>query len=174
MAEHRLAGTRPGAGLSALHRAADFLVLDNIKRSMGLHRARGAATGAAPIAPELIKWYMALGIDMREVYGQTENCGLATAMPADRIKLGTVGVARPDTEVKLSPQGEILLKGPHIFLGYYKNAQKMAETVIEANYQVSLAGGVSITPDLQYVIRPGGVRAVGNAFVLGAQVAISF
>ena len=66
-------------------------MLDNLKRSMGLHRARGAATGAAPIAPELIKWYLALGIDMREVYGQTENCGLATAMPADRIKLGTVG-----------------------------------------------------------------------------------
>ena len=89
------------AGLAAPATAlADFLVLDNVKRSMGLHRARGAATGAAPIAPELIKWYLALGIDMREVYGQTENCGLATAMPADRIKLGTVGVARPDTEVR--------------------------------------------------------------------------
>ena len=49
-----------------------------------------------------------------------------------------------------------------------------AETVIEANYQVALVGGVSITPDLQYVIRPGGVRAVGNAFVLGAQVTLSF
>ncbi len=131
VAEHRIAGRRPGLGLRMLRQAADMLVLDNLRRSMGLHRARGAATGAAPIAPELIKWYMALGIDMREVYGQTENCGLATAMPADRIKLGTVGMARPDTEVKLSPQGEILLKGPHIFLGYYKNPQKTAETVID-------------------------------------------
>jgi long-chain acyl-CoA synthetase len=131
VAEHHIAGRQPGLGLRMLRRAADVLVLDNLRRSMGLHRARGAATGAAPIAPELIKWYMALGLDMREVYGQTENCGLATAMPADRIKLGTVGVARPDTEVKLSPQGEILLKGPHIFLGYYKNPQKTAETVID-------------------------------------------
>jgi long-chain acyl-CoA synthetase len=131
MAERRIEGRGPPAWLRLLYRVADFLVLDNLKRSMGLHRARGAATGAAPIAPELIKWYMALGIDMREVYGQTENCGLATAMPADRIKLGTVGVARPDTEVKLSPQGEILLKGPHILLGYYKNPQKTAETVID-------------------------------------------
>src|SRR5438132_4650721 len=98
MAECRIQGRRPSLALGALYRLADLVALDNVKRSMGLHRARGAATGAAPIAPELIKWYMALGIDMREVYGQTENCGLATAMPADRIKLGTVGVARPDTE----------------------------------------------------------------------------
>ena len=117
--------------LQLLYRAADFLVLDNIRRSMGLHRTRGAATGAAPIAPELIKWYMALGIDMREVYGQTENCGLATAMPADRIKLGTVGVARPDTQVRISPQGEILLKGPHVFLGYLNQPEKTAETLVD-------------------------------------------
>ena len=76
----RAGGRRWGSRL--LHRLADYLVLDNLRRSMGLHRARGAATGAAPIAPELIRWFLALGIDMREVYGQTENCGLATAMPA--------------------------------------------------------------------------------------------
>jgi len=131
IAEHRIAGRRPALGLRLLFRIADFLVLDNVKRSMGLHRARGAATGAAPIAPDLIKWYMALGIDMREVYGQTENCGLATAMPADHIKLGSVGVARPGTEVRISPEGEILLKGPHVFLGYYNNPVKTAETVVD-------------------------------------------
>src|SRR5262245_22079597 len=95
MAERRIEGKPATAGLRLLYRAADFLVLDNVKRALGLHRVRGAATGAAPIAPELIKWYMALGLDLREVYGQTENCGLATAVPRDRIKLGTVGVARP-------------------------------------------------------------------------------
>jgi long-chain acyl-CoA synthetase len=131
VAERRIAGRPPSRSLRLLQRVADFLVLDNVKRSLGLHRARGAATGAAPIAPDLIKWYMALGIDMREVYGQTENCGLATAMPRDRIKLGTVGVARPDTGVRLSPTGEILLKGPHVFLGYYKNPERTAQTVVD-------------------------------------------
>jgi long-chain acyl-CoA synthetase len=105
-------------------------VLDNIRRALGLHRVRGAGTGAAPIAPELIKWYLALGIDMREVYGQTENCGLATGMPAERIKLGTVGLPRPGTEVRLAPDGEILLKGPHVFMGYYKNPERTAETIV--------------------------------------------
>jgi long-chain acyl-CoA synthetase len=130
-AECRLQGRRPGLGLRLLHRLADLLVLDNVKRSLGLHRARAAATGAAPIAPDLIKWYMALGIDMREVYGQTENCGLATAMPGQKIKLGTVGVARPDTGVQISPHGEILLRGPHVFLGYYRNPAKTAETIVD-------------------------------------------
>ncbi len=131
LAERRIAGRTPSVALRLLYRVADFLVLDNLKRSLGLHRTRGAATGAAPIAPELIKWYLALGIDMREVYGQTENCGLATAMPSGRIKLGTVGVARPDTEVRTSREGEILLKGPHVFLGYYKNPERTAETVVD-------------------------------------------
>jgi long-chain acyl-CoA synthetase len=131
MAAARIEGRRPSAGLRVLYRAANFLVLDNLRRSIGMHRARGAATGAAPIAPELVKWYLSLGIDMREVYGQTENCGLATAMPAGRIKLGTVGRARPDTEVRLSPDGEILLKGPHVFLGYYNKPEKTAETIVD-------------------------------------------
>jgi long-chain acyl-CoA synthetase len=131
VADRRIAGRRPSRLLRLAFRIADFLVLDNVKRSIGLHRARGAATGAAPIAPDLIRWYLALGINMLEVYGQTENTGLATAMPADRIKLGTVGVARPDTEVRLSPEGEILLKGPHVFLGYYGKPDRTAETIVD-------------------------------------------
>jgi long-chain acyl-CoA synthetase len=131
MAECRIEGRRPTLAHRLLYRVADFLVLDNIRRSIGLHRTRGAATGAAPIAPELIKWYLALGLDLREVYGQTENSGLATAMPAHRVKLGTVGVARPGTEVAISPEGEILLRGLHVFLGYYRNPEKTAETVVD-------------------------------------------
>ena len=128
VAETELAGDRPSAALKAAHRVADFLVLDNIKRAIGMHRVRFAGTGAAPIAPDLIKWYRALGVDMREVYGQTENTGLATGMP-DRIKLGTVGVTAPRTETKISPEGEILLKGPHIFMGYLNQPEKTAETL---------------------------------------------
>ncbi|TWT10048.1 long-chain fatty acid--CoA ligase [Reyranella sp. CPCC 100927] len=128
VAEQELDGRKPSAGQKLLLRLADFLVLDNIKRSMGMHRVAFAVTGAAPIAPDLIKWYRALGIDMREGYGQTENCGLATGMP-DQIKLGTVGTAAPNTEVKISPEGEILLRGPHVFMGYLNQPDKTAETL---------------------------------------------
>jgi long-chain acyl-CoA synthetase len=131
IAEARIAGRTPSAWERLAFRVADFLVLDNVKRSIGLHRARGAATGAAPIAPDLIRWYLALGINMVEVYGQTENTGLATAMPPDRIKPGSVGVARPGTEVRVSPEGEILLKGPHVFKGYHGKPEKTAETIVD-------------------------------------------
>jgi long-chain acyl-CoA synthetase len=166
MAECRIQGRRPPHTLWILYRLADLIALDNVKRSMGLHRVRGAATGAAPIAPELIKWYMALGIDMREVYGQTENCGLATAMPADRIKLGTVGVARPGTEIRLSPQGEILLKGPHVFLGYYKNPERTAQTVIDGWLhtgdvgRMDAEGFVTITDRMKDIIITAGGKNV--------------
>jgi long-chain acyl-CoA synthetase len=128
VAEAELAGQKPSPLLKLAHRAADFLVLDNIKRAIGMHRVRFAGTGAAPIAPDLIKWYRALGVDMREVYGQTENCGLATGMP-DRIKLGTVGITAPHTETRISPEGEILLRGPHVFMGYLNQPEKTAETL---------------------------------------------
>ena len=130
VSELRLEGKTPPPWLRGLYALADFLVLDNIKRAIGMHRVRYAGTGAAPISPDLIRWYRALGVDMREVYGQTENCGLATAMP-DRIKLGTVGVVAPRTEVKISPEGEILLHGPHVFMGYLNQPQKTAETLRE-------------------------------------------
>jgi long-chain acyl-CoA synthetase len=128
VAEAEIAGRAPSPLLRLTYRVADFLVLDNIKRAIGMHRIRYAGTGAAPIAPDLIKWYRALGVDMREVYGQTENCGIATGMP-DRIKLGTVGKVAPSTEVRISAEGEILLKGPHVFMGYLNQPDRTAETV---------------------------------------------
>jgi long-chain acyl-CoA synthetase len=148
VAERRLKGRQPSPGLALLFKLADRLVLENVKRSIGMHRVRYAGTGAAPIAPDLIKWYRALGIDMRELYGQTENCGLATGMP-DQIKLGTVGVAAPRTELRLSPDGEILLRGPHVFMGYYNQPDKTAET---------LRGGWLHTGDVGTVDNEGYLR----------------
>ena len=166
IAERRLAGRSVPWSLRLAFRVADFLVLDNVKRSIGLHRARGAATGAAPIAPELIRWYLALGINMLEVYGQTENTGLATAMPLDRMKLGTVGVARPGTDVRLSPEGEILLRGPHVFLGYYRKPEKTAETVVDGWLHtgdvgsIDAEGFVRITDRMKDIIITAGGKNV--------------
>ncbi|MBL8664016.1 MAG: AMP-binding protein [Candidatus Odyssella sp.] len=128
-ADHTMDGRRPPAALDLVYRFANWLVLRNVKRVLGLDRARWIVTGAAPIAPDLIRWYFALGIDMFEVYGQTENCGVATGTNPKSLKIGTVGVAAPGTEVKLSPEGEILLKGPHVFIGYLNQPDKTAETV---------------------------------------------
>jgi long-chain acyl-CoA synthetase len=124
----RLEGGTPSLALRMASHAAYWLVFRNIRRMLGLDRCRLALTGAAPIAPELIRWYLALGIDMREVYGQTENCGVATLMP-DRVKLGSVGTAVPWGEVAISPQGEILIRGDFLFMGYLNQPEKTEETI---------------------------------------------
>jgi long-chain acyl-CoA synthetase len=129
MTEYRLQGDTPPLPLRLANSAAYYLVFRNIRRMLGLDRCRLAFTGAAPIAPDLIRWYLALGIDMREVYGQTENCGVATVMPPDRIKLGSVGKAAPWGEVAISPQGEILIRGDFLFMGYLNQPEKTAETI---------------------------------------------
>jgi len=129
MTESRLEGQTPPLSLRLANRAAYWLVFRNIRRMLGLDRCRIALTGAAPISPDLIRWYLALGIDMREVYGQTENCGVATMMPADRIKLGSVGKAAPWGEVMICPKGEILIKGDFLFMGYLNQPEKTAETI---------------------------------------------
>jgi long-chain acyl-CoA synthetase len=125
----RLEGETPSLSLRLANRAAYWLVFRNIRRMLGLDRCRLAFTGAAPIAPDLIRWYLALGIDMREVYGQTENCGVATVMPSDRVKLGSVGKAAPWGEVKISPEGEILIKGDYLFMGYLNQPERTAEAI---------------------------------------------
>jgi long-chain acyl-CoA synthetase len=125
----KLEGGTPSLSLRLANRVAYWLVFRNIRRMLGLDRCRVAFTGAAPIAPDLIRWYLALGIDMREVYGQTENCGVATLMPSDHIKLGSVGKAAPWGEVAISPQGEILIKGDYLFMGYLNQPERTAETI---------------------------------------------
>jgi long-chain acyl-CoA synthetase len=125
----KLQGEVPSLSLRLQNRIAYWLVFRNIRRMLGLDRCHIAFTGAAPIAPELIRWYLALGIDMREVYGQTENCGVATLMPSHQIKLGSVGKAVPWGEVAISPQGEILIRGDFLFMGYLNQPEKTAETI---------------------------------------------
>ena len=104
MTDCRLEGKTPPLALRLANRVAYWLAFRNIRRMIGLDRCRIAFTGAAPISPDLIRWYLALGIDMHEVYGQTENCGVATMMPAERIKLGSVGTAVPWGEVACRPK----------------------------------------------------------------------
>ena len=96
---------------------------------IGIHRARVLVTGAAPISPELVKWYLALGVPMLEVWGMTETCGAATGIPATRIKPGSIGPAAAYNQVRIDPDtGEIQVKGPNVFQGYLNLPEKTAET----------------------------------------------
>ena len=127
----RMRGEKAPLATELLFRIADLLVLRNIKVMLGIHRCRWLSTAAAPIAPDLIEWFWALGKDMYEVYGQTECTGLATANWPGNARVGSVGKACIECDVVLSPEGEILIRGPGVIAGYWNKAEKTAETLID-------------------------------------------
>ena len=109
---------------------ARLACLNNVRRMMGIHRAKFLGTGAAPISPELVRWYLALGVPMLEVWGQTESGGASTFMPFDHIVPGSIGKACVYNEVKVDPHThELLVRGPNVFMGYLNQPEKTAETV---------------------------------------------
>lgn len=129
IANHVLAGEPVGGALKLQYALANALVLHNVRKMMGIDRARFLVTGAAPISPELVKWYLALGVPMLEVWGMTETCGAATGVPATRIRPGSIGPAASYNQVRIDPAtGEIQVKGPNVFMGYLNQPEKTAET----------------------------------------------
>ena len=125
-------GERVPPFLEAAFGLADFLVLANIRRALGIDRCRYILSGAAPISPDLIRWFSALGLYMAEGYGQTENAGIATLpLPWGSYKRGSIGRALPETEARISPEGEILIKGDHVFQGYWRKEEKTKDALKE-------------------------------------------
>ncbi|HRN77194.1 long-chain fatty acid--CoA ligase, partial [Ottowia sp.] len=129
IAELVMAGQPVPGALKLKFRLARWLALDNVRKLIGIHRARFLVTGAAPISPELVKWYLSLGVPMLEVWGMTETCGASTGVPIDRIKPGSIGPAASFNQMRLDPTtGELQVKGPNLFAGYLNLPEKTAET----------------------------------------------
>jgi len=106
-----------------------YLVLCHLKRQLGFERVRYAVCGAAPASPELFEYFNALGIPLREGYGQTESTGVIAVQRINRPRLGFVGEPIPGIEVKIAKDGEILARGPGVFKGYFKDQALTKETV---------------------------------------------
>jgi len=113
------------------HFLADWFVFRKLREALGLDRARITDSGGAPIAPEVLRYFHALGIKMKESYGLTESCGLISIHREKDIKIGNVGKPLPGIEVKIAEDGEILAKGPNIFMGYFKKPEATRETLRE-------------------------------------------
>ena len=148
-----LAGEVP-AGLAEAYQRADEQVLSKIRLLLGLDQVRAAVSGAAPIAPEILKFMLALGIPVAEVWGMSECSCIGTANPPDAIRIGTVGKAIPGVQLKLAGDGELLLRGPIVMKGYRNDPARTAEAIDP--------GGWLHTGDLAAIDEDGYVTITGR------------
>ena len=101
--------------------ALDRIVGAQIRHRVGLDRARVLVSGAASTSPDLLRWLHSIGLRVAEVYGQTEDCGPTSLNPPERIRIGTVGPPVPGVTVRIAADGEILVRGPNVCIGYFKD-----------------------------------------------------
>jgi long-chain acyl-CoA synthetase len=116
----------------AAPRLAELLVLRRLREQLGLDKAHILASGAAPIAPDVLRYFRAIGLEVLEVYGQTENTGLTSMNRPGRSRIGTVGLPFRGNEVRLADDGEILVKGPVVFGGYFRDDDATADALTDS------------------------------------------
>jgi long-chain acyl-CoA synthetase len=146
------AGREPGFLLRKQYGFADKQVLSKIRGLFG-GRLRLAVSGAAPISPEILRFFDAAGVLVLEGWGMTETSTAATISSPDDFRIGTIGKPFPGCEVKIAEDGEILVKGPNVFQGYYKNEEATRETIVN---------GWLHTGDLGAIDEDGFIRITGR------------
>jgi long-chain acyl-CoA synthetase len=143
--EARAQGRDPGR----MYRLADRIALSKARALMGLDRSRGLSTGAAPISRETLRFFWALGLNLYEVYGQSEGCGPTSTNREGYARLGSVGPAIPGVEIRLADDGEVLVRGGNVFRGYFKDEAGTREALDDDGWLHS--GDVGVIDDDGYL-----------------------
>lgn len=129
MADTRFSGQRPSFWLRLRYGLARLLLFEMLKDHLGLRFIKRAYTGGAALGPDVFRFYHAIGVNLKQVYGQTESAGLSVIHRDGQIKFQTVGTPLPNTQIRIADNGEILVKSPAVFVGYYKNPEGTSETL---------------------------------------------
>jgi long-subunit acyl-CoA synthetase (AMP-forming) len=137
------------AELEAEWKRADEQVLSRIRAMLGLDQVESFVVGAAPTPPEVLEFFLALGIEIRETWGMSETSAITTLNPPGGVRVGTVGPPIPNTEVKLAPDGEVMVRGPQVMLGYRNQPEKTAEALSEDGWLLS--GDIGEFDELGYL-----------------------
>jgi len=132
-AQHRSSQKRLGLIFKILYQVAHWILFRPLKDRMGLSQIRCAYTAGSAVSPDILNYFQAIGVNIKQVYGGSEQ-GLVTIHLDGQIKYETCGPPMPGVEVRLSPEGEIMVKGENIFSGYYKNPEATREKIREGWY----------------------------------------
>jgi long-chain acyl-CoA synthetase len=117
-----------------LYALGNLLIYGPLRNVLGMSRIRVAYTAGAAIGPDLFRFYRSIGINLKQLYGQTETCAYVCLQPDGEIKFDSVGKPAPQVEVKLADSGEILVKGPMVLKEYYRRPDATAETLDAEGY----------------------------------------
>ncbi len=129
VAEREFHNQSVGPLLRALHWLGDQLVFKPLRWQLGLGRIRTALTAGAALSPDMLTYFRALGLNLKQVFGTTETTGAATQHRDHDVKFESVGTPIPDVQVRISDDGELLVGGPNIFMGYFKNEEATAKAL---------------------------------------------
>jgi long-chain acyl-CoA synthetase len=157
--ERILDGKPVGAWDRLLYRLGDLLVYGPLRNRMGFSRIRVAYTAGEAIGPELFRFYRSLGINLKQLYGQTEASVYVTLQPDGEVYSDTVGKPGPDVELKIADSGEVLYRSPGVFLKYYKNEEATRET--------KTPDGWVHTGDAGFIDQRGHLRIIDRAKDVG-------
>ena len=133
-AEYTMTNRSVPAGVEARYRVWDALVLRNLRHMLGMENIRRGGSGAAPISPQLLKWYHAIGVPLLEGLGMTEGAGLTSINTHENNRVGSVGRPIPGLDLRIAQTGEIQFKGGNCFPGYWNKPDKTAETYTDDGY----------------------------------------
>jgi len=131
MADARFNKKTPGFGLKLQYKIADLIMFLPIKDHLGLRHIQQAYTGGAALGPDVFRFFHAMGVNLKQIYGQTEVSGIAVLHRNGDVKFQTVGTPIPETEVEIAESGEILVKSPAVFSGYYKNPEETEKSLVD-------------------------------------------
>ena len=129
-----LDGKPVGGGDRLMYALGNFLIYGPLKNAMGLSRIRVAYTAGAAIGPDLFRFFRSIGVNLKQLYGQTETCAYVCIQKNGQVKLNSVGQAAPGIELKIADSGEVLVKGVSVLKEYYKRPDATAEVIDENGY----------------------------------------
>jgi long-chain acyl-CoA synthetase len=156
-------------GLRLLYTLGEFFVYGPLRDNLGMRKIRYAYTAGAALGPEVFQFYRAIGVNLKQVYGLTETSAMCTYQPDDEVKLETVGVPLPGIQIKIGEGGEVLIKSPGVFQGYYKNPEATSETLKDGWLHTGDAGIIDKDKHLIIIDRAKDVSALANGTIFAPQ-----